>query len=142
MHRWVILKVPSWGSEDEAIRGMTAQEFRRLRNKANKGLDQYAKRLYEDHDAFVYGPNLVLHARFRRTKYGEPTVHLDYRSQTMFIDQVIEAVARIVCQCCCPFTKRKRERKEHSQLYDRKLVCPGAKINLENFKHRHYPEYE
>ena len=33
MHRWVILKVPSWGSEDEAIRGMTAQEFRRLRNK-------------------------------------------------------------------------------------------------------------
>ena len=68
------MKIPSWGTEDEAIRGMKAKEFMRLKRKANKGLDQFAKRLYETHRAFVYGPNLDLIAEFRRGSHGQPTV--------------------------------------------------------------------
>ena len=136
------MKIPSWGSDDEAIRGTKAEDLRKLRRKENKGLDQYAKRLYETHRAFVYGPNLDLNARFRRGRYGQPTVHLCYRSQTMFIDQVIEAVARIICECCCDFTKEERKKEEHEQLYDNTLYCPGESKELAEFKRKdHRPDY-
>ena len=142
-HRWVILKIPSWGTEDEAIKGgMTAKEFMRLKRKANKGLDDFAKRLYEKRRAFVYGPKMYRDTAFRRTRHGQPTVHLDYRSQTIFIDQVIEAVARIICQCCCTFTKDERIPKEQQQLYDNTLYCPGESEELTEFRRSdHRPDY-
>ena len=133
-HQWLIVKVPDWGNEDVAFRGnLDARSFRKLRRRANRGLEQLRPTLYKEHNAFVYGPSFEYRHQYRKDKWGNPTVHLTCRSQTLWMDQIIEAAARVICVECCHWTKGVRVVAEHEALYDNKLECPGKSKELKEF---------
>ena len=128
------MKVPDWGSDDTAFMGdLDAVKLRNLRRRANRGLEQLRPELYKKHKAFVYGPSFEYRHQYRRDKWGNPTVHLTCRRQTLWMDQIIEAAARVICEECCHWTKGVRIVAEHEALYDNTLECPGKFKELKEF---------
>ena len=101
-HRFVVPVLPDWGTfQQHRPNSISSEEYRKTRSRINKVLKEKAIKFWVNHKALIISPhmeNIIFEG-----------VHLSERDQVKFNKQIVQGVAKVICDSCALNESDKKE---------------------------------
>ena len=81
-HTFILVNVPDWCKQK--IRGITAEEYRKLRKDANQGITRMEEELWQDYNTIICRPQMS------GVEWDASSVHPSIRDQEIWAEQVLQ----------------------------------------------------